>query len=249
MALFHLRRIAEADSILKDALPFARRVGNRWLVGWMLRLCAAASAAGGDFKASRDYVAEALRCYEALGSDLEIAWATVEELSWIEFRAGDSELALQHATNGLATFRALNHSRGVVNSLNLMSIYLVSLDCYCEARAIAHEALDIAREQHLDVQATYAIQHVGAIEALRPQGMVERGPAACIRAARVLGFVDARLAAMGSVRQESQSEDYVQMSAALRDTMGTDAVAKHMTAGATMTEEQAVEEALAMGSA
>jgi hypothetical protein len=54
---------------------------------------------------------------------------------------------------------------------------------------------------------------------------------------------------MGSVRQESQSEDYVQMSAALRDTMGTDAVAKHMTAGATMTEEQAVEEALAMGSA
>lgn len=67
-----------------------------------------------------------------------------------------------------------------------------------------------------------------------------------VRVARILGFVDARLAAMGSVREQVSEQIRGRVRALLRDALGTDAVAQLTTEGAAMTEEQAVEEALAI---
>ena len=74
----------------------------------------------------------------------------------------------------------------------------------------------------------------------------ERSPTAYVRAARILGFVDARLAALGSGRFTVQEQEYDRVLAVLRDAMGAELVANLMADGAAMTEDQAVEEALAV---
>jgi hypothetical protein len=71
-----------------------------------------------------------------------------------------------------------------------------------------------------------------------------------VRVARIYGFVDARLAAMGSARRWMDSPEqepyYHRALAVLRDALGDDTVAKLVAEGAAITEEQAVEEALTL---
>ncbi|MGB9652895.1 MAG: hypothetical protein WCB01_13930, partial [Candidatus Cybelea sp.] len=65
-------------------------------------------------------------------------------------------------------------------------------------------------------------------------------PAEYARAARTLGFVDARLAAMGSARMYIHELEYGRALASLRDALGPDRVALLMAEGAAMTEELVV---------
>jgi hypothetical protein len=71
-----------------------------------------------------------------------------------------------------------------------------------------------------------------------------------VRVARIYGFVDARLTAMGSARRwidnPEQEPYYHRALAVLRDALGDDTVAKLVAEGAAITEEQAVEEALTL---
>ena len=229
--------------MLQEALPLARSVGNRWLVGYLLRLFGSASASVGDIVAARGYIAEALQNYEAVDANLSIAWA-MGASGLVEFRAGNTELALRHATDALVIFRAFSSARAVVITLNSMAMYLVSLARCAEAEKRAHEALDLARAHHLDVHVANALQHLAAVATFRPRSAEERWPTVCVQSARVLGFIDARLAAMGSGREDGEQHEYDRALAVLREALGANAVAKLITEGAALTEEQAVEEAL-----
>ena len=239
-ALIYLGRVGEAKLVLQEALPLARSVGNRWLIALILRLFGFASTMDGDLVAARDYLVEALLYYEA-DSKFDIGF-TLKQLSTVEFRAGNAELALRHATEALATFRTSNHVRGVADTLYNIACYLLLSARYDEAETSAREALDLAREHHLDSLTACALQELAAITVLRPERGAELSPAAYAQAARILGFVDARLVAMGSPRPEGDQE-YDQALAVLRNALGAEAVAKLMAEGAAMTEEQAVGEA------
>ena len=241
-ALVSLGRIAEAKTLLQEALTSARVLGNRRLIACVLRNFGYASAVGGDCDAARDYVAEAVPIYEALGARMGAALA-LEDLGEFEFRAGNAELAFQLATSALATFRTVNHQRFVASVLSSLAMYLIALGRYDDAEERAHEALDLAREQQQDVLVAWTLQHLGAIAALRPHVSTERARDAYRHAARILGFVDARLEAIGSARMYIYEQGYDRALAALAAAIGPDAVASHMAEGAMMTEEQAVEEA------
>ena len=178
-----------------------------------------------------------------MGAKLKAAW-TIDDLGEYEFCAGNPELAVAHATEALATFREFNDMRGGAIILSNLAGYLVSLARYDEAQACAREALELAREHQLGAFAANALQNLAAIKALRPHNEGERTSPAGARAARILGFVDARLASMGSVRPYAPAQQYETMLGMLRDAMGSDGVARLMADGSTMTEEQAVEEAL-----
>ncbi len=242
-ALMCLGRVAEAKTLLHEALEAARRLGNRRLIAYTLRCLAYVDAVGGDVVAARGYVAQALPIYEAMGAKLKAAW-TIDDLGEYEFCAGNPELAVAHATEALATFREFNDMRGGAIILSNLAGYLVSLARYDEAQACAREALELAREHQLGAFAANALQNLAAIKALRPHNEGERTSPAGARAARILGFVDARLASMGSVRPYAPAQQYETMLGMLRDAMGSDGVARLMADGSTMTEEQAVEEAL-----
>lgn len=61
-----------------------------------------------------------------------------------------------------------------------------------------------------------------------------------------MGFADARIAQRGSVLRVDERPIYERTLTALREAIGAEAAAKLMAEGAAMTEEEAVEEALAL---
>ena len=241
-ALGDLGRVAEAKSVLQEALPLARSVGNRWLVGYMLRLCADQGIAERDLVTARSYIAGAIRQYEPMGTKLDDA-KIMGQLCVIEHYAGNAELALRHASTALATIRTLGQPRHTVIALNTMAMCLVALGRYEEGQASALEALDLASDRHLDGVAAEAILQLGKIAALRKAEVGEPRTAAYLRAGRLLGFVNAHL--MGSVRhQRDEQPEYDLALSVLRNALGADSVASLLTEGAAMTEEQAVALAL-----
>ncbi|MGA9019113.1 MAG: helix-turn-helix domain-containing protein [Candidatus Cybelea sp.] len=242
-ALVSLGRITEAKTLLQQALTGARMLGNRRLVACVLRNLGYASAVDGDCSAARDYVAEALPIYQALGASLGVALA-LDDLGEFEFRAGNAELAFRLATDALATFRAVNNERFVAFVLSSLSMYLIALGRYEDAEERACEALVLARQQQQDVLVAWTLLHLGAIAALRPHISTVREPATAYgQAARILGFVDVRLEAIGSAKLYLHEQEYNRVLAILRDAIGAGLVASLMADGGVMTEEQAVEEA------
>jgi predicted ATPase len=241
-ALVSLGRIEEATTLLRQALTSARMLGNRRLVACVLRNLGYASSVEGDCDAARDYVAEAVPMYEAIGASLSAALAR-DDLGECEFRAGNAELAFQLGTDALATFRAVDNQRFVSSVLSSLAAYLIALGRYDEAEERAREALALAREQQQDVLVAWTLQHLGAIAALRPHSGSYGAFDAYARAARILGFVDARLQAIGSAKMYIYEHGYERAVAGLREAIGTDAVTSFMAEGAAMTEQQAIAEA------
>lgn len=236
-ALASLGRVSEARAPLEAALAGARRIGNRRLVASVLRNLGYVSAIAGDLAAARDYVAEAVPIYESLGAELGAALAR-DDLGECEFRAGNAEAALEYATQALATFRRVNHLRFVAFVLSSIAMYLAALKRYDEAARRAAEALSLARELQQDVLTAWTLQHLGAIAAHRMSPACVRGIeiAACI-----LGFVDARLAQLGSARMYIHEQEYEGALRAVRETLGAAEAARLMAEGAEMSEEQIVE--------
>lgn len=242
-ALLETGRTAEAQLLLEEVLPVARNEGNRWLTGAILTVFAAIVMEAGDFDAARAYVAEALQGDD--GSKLSVGWRMLTLLA-IESRTGNVELALRYATDALEVFQAFNLARGVSYALNFMAEQQILLNRYDEATISARDAFNIAREHHFDAAGANALQHLAAIVALRPRDAAEPTTASYVRAARTLGFVNARLARiMGSGRRDrDQQPEYDRVLTVLHGALGSDVVAKLMVAGSAMTEEQAAEEAL-----
>jgi hypothetical protein len=164
-------------------------------------------------------------------------------LANIEFHAGDAELALKHATEGLAALRALDYTQHIAILLGNMSNNLVYLGRYDEAEALAREVLNLPSDRRADPDgATMAFQTIASVTALRLRDSSGHRREASMRAARLLSFVDAHgppLENQSSVERRLHGK----ISAALCDALGAGLVADLMAEGALMTQEQAVKEA------
>lgn len=243
-ALLYLGRISEAAQALQEGLPLARELHDEWLVGCMLRLASSVSAFEGNLGAARGALAEALRCYGNVKSKRDLAW-TLDDLSFIEMRAGNRELALRHSAEALDIFRRLNHARGIAITLRFRTSHLILSARYDEADASAREELTLAREHGLDVVLMYGLQQLAAIRALQSRDLSEPDLSVYAHAARIIGYVDSRLATMGSPRTDEE-KDYIQVLTLLHDTLGVDAVAEFMEEGKFMSEEHVIEVALTL---
>jgi predicted ATPase/ribosome-binding protein aMBF1 (putative translation factor) len=247
-ALMALGRSAEARPHLHQALSIARARHSRRLVAYIVRCLGWDSCVNtGDVVAARAYYAEALQIYDSLGAKLNYAFA-LNDLSECESVAGNVELALQFATEAVEPLRAFNETPLVAQALDNIALYLVLLDRYDEAETRAREALALALDyrresRHLEFLAAQALQHLAATKALRV-GPAQERRRFCSQSARILGFVDARLAALGSGRLNNQEQrEYDRVLAALGEAIGADSVAGLMADGAAMSEEEAVAEA------
>lgn len=250
-ALVGLGRIEEAQPFLQETLQNARDSGHLLLVAFVLRCLAYASAAEHNIVAARDYIAEALVIYQAEADKRDeahmtslLAWALID-LAEYELGAGNVEPALLCAIDVLGTARKCSPGRLVAATLNIMAICLVWLGRYDEAEKCAKEALDLEREGHWETMVSWSLQHLAAVAAFRPQPDEERMNDQYARTAKIVGFVDARLAALGSPRTPEMVPEYDRVLAVLCETLGADALRKFMASGAAMTQEQALEQASA----
>jgi len=241
-ALVFLGRSAEGEALLTQALAEARRLGARRLTSTVLRDLAVARHFAVDLAGARQYYAEALAIARGIGAEREAA-AVAMNLAEAEFRGGDAAAALQLADEALAVDRAFNATRMVANALSNMAAYLVALERYGGARTSAREGLAAARDTQFAVQVVFTLQHLAAIAALR-RDVAAPSREERARAARVLGYVDAQLAALEALREYTEQQECDKMLPALRDALGVDECAKLMAEGSTWSEDQAVAEAM-----
>lgn len=248
-AMMALGRSVEARPHLHQALAIARAQGSRRLIAYIVRCLGWDSSVNeGNVIAARAYYAEALQIYESLGAKLNAAF-TLNDLSECESVAGNVEVALRYATAAVDPLRAFNETPLVAQALDNIALYLVSLGRYDEAEARAREALALALDyrsesRHLEFLAAQAMQHLAATKALRENPDTDERRRHTSQAARLLGFVDARLAALDSGRLNNQEQrEYDRVLASLNASIGADAVAGLLIEGAGMTEAEAVAEA------
>jgi predicted ATPase len=240
-ALLYLGRTREARAALAEALPRARELGDRsrFTYAFLLRLSALASEH--DPAGARGQIAEALEIHKELAHVSSVAMALLD-LSECELSAGNLAAALERATESLAAAPAGNPFVRCT-ALYAVSQYQARLDRYDEAMRHAREALELAREYHFAVYVARCLGQIVTIEALckdAPQLSTE----VCGRTARVLGFVNARLTALGSARLPSVQPRYQRVFDRLQARLGGEALSERLAEGASLTEDLAVEDAL-----
>ena len=243
-ALMALGRVTDAIAILKEALVTEREFGSPGATADVLRNLAGACKQGGDFAAARGYYAEAHPLLEAADEKGNLAFLKLD-LAELALAEGDPELALRHGTETLAVAGDVNlNQRCVIYALTSVSASLIALGRYDEGEDCARKAIGFAREQQLGVLAAYALQNLAMAAALRAQSDARIAPSEYEKAARILGFVNARLTEGGSPR-EAADHAYDRLLAVLRKAIGADCVETFMTEGAMATEEVLLAEAMA----
>lgn len=249
-ALMDLGRMAEAEPALREVLARARSLtSHRRLLGHTLRYNAAASSLSADFDTARRYLDEATTIFDTLGVQIEAGPTIKCDLAHLELRAGNAELALRHAMEARQTLDALapyvyylSVQQSNSNVLSITSACLISLGRYDEAEARAREALDIPSGYQGAANFAYALQHLAAVAALRPEGTAEHKSGAYRLAAQLIGYVDARLADLKSPQEYQEERDRVAI--LLRDAIDVAQLARLTGDGARMTEDEATELAL-----
>lgn len=238
-ALVYLGRVAEGERLLTEALAAAYSLDARMLTGIVLEDLARARSLSNDLAGARARYAEAHAVYKGF-PDEQQAVNVATNLADAEFLAGNALTALTLTDEALTFDRALNNTRAIANDLCNMAAYLIALDRYDEARAYARDAVVLARDLQVQVLLTLSLQRLAVVAALRE---AEHGRDEKTRAARLLGYVDARLTALDVSREYTEQREYDRMMVALRDGLG-EALAKLMDEGRAWSEDQAVSEAM-----
>jgi predicted ATPase/transcriptional regulator with XRE-family HTH domain len=243
-ALAGLGRGSEAEVLLRKALSTARRLENQRLVAALLGELGTERSRTGDLPGARAFYGQALVNLRAIGGERQAAYIT-SNLAELEFVAGDPEAALRCAEHALASHRALGNDRSVAHCLCNIAAYLVALGRYDEGGARGVEALADARYVQAEPLTVWALQHLAAVLALRPKNGHESASRDSSQAARLLGFVDARAALLGLVRDRTEEHEYERLLAALRGASAATSLESYEADGAAWGEDEAVAQATA----
>jgi tetratricopeptide (TPR) repeat protein len=204
-ALALLGDTASGESMLNAALGNFRVRGKNRQVAAALQYLGLMHVSMGNVRQARSFFTEALAIFKATSGAERSAAHIALALAETEFRAGDPARALQLAAEALSLDRARNDESLVVFDLCNVSAYLIALDRLDEASATALEALSLARETHVDAGIIVALQHVAACAALPgANGSYENTGVA----ARLIGFVDCRIAQLDYRRDYTEQQEY-----------------------------------------
>lgn len=232
----------EAKSDLRAALDECNALGARRAVAAAFLYLAVLEVRNGDAELARRLFAEALTLFRKLGSSRPAAHVALN-LAELEFKGGNPDEALRLANEALEGDRALNDRDSVAYDLCNIAAYEGALSRWESSISHAREALTLARERGMSGAATWTIQHLAAVAALRPISATVPAIEQRRRAARLLGFVDARLAEYELHRDFTERREHEQILVAVREALGAQADAV-MAEGSTWSEADAYEESL-----
>jgi predicted ATPase len=239
-------RHEEGERVLRRALETFRELGVRREVGITLRLLGAARDFAGDFESSRALHAESLTVFKALGADRQIAM-TANNLAEVEFHAGNVEAAIRLISESLVQNRAGGGPRALAIDLANSAAYLWFVGRFDEARAQARECLSLARLHQLEITVAFVLQHLAAIALGAVAGEdAERRRETALRAAQLLGFVEERIAQLEAAREYTEEVELEAMLGQMRALLGPEVFEAAQQRGRSLTEDQAVSEALAL---
>lgn len=239
MGLSFLGKPAEGYAMLRQALESVRAAGLRNSEASILTNLGLVSSSMGDLESAKRFYVDAREIAKAAG--LEKGTAVVGAcLAELLFQTGDVVGALRSAEEALAYASSL--TAVAANLQHNMAAYLIRLDRFDEARARAREGIALVREVQADAKTD--LQHFAAISALRPGDDPQVTAEDRRRAARLLGYVDARIAALGTPRGFTEQQERDRIVAVLHAALGDDEMTDLLELGASLDEDQAVGEAL-----
>ncbi len=199
-----------------------------------------------DFAGARTAYTEALGLAHAVGAE-SLAASITTALSGNEYDAGDPEAALRLATDAVQAYRRLGPSvlPDLVACMAGIPKNLIALGRYEEARASALEAFELARGVGYPVVVATLLQQLAVLGLLTShlRGGATSAPFAA--AAHIFGFVDNCFAKHGIPKKYGLPE-YDKALELLRSAIGEQELTRLMTAGATMTEDEAIAQAQAL---
>jgi predicted ATPase/DNA-binding XRE family transcriptional regulator len=234
-ALMATGHVAEAEALFNDALARSRAGGYRWCTALLLQGLARISAGVGRIEESRAWYRASFAMLVELGDEFTATMVALN-LAEAEFEAGDALTALRLAEEVLA--RMLRRSKAL-GSLSNIPAYLIALDRHDEALPHAREMLRWYAGLPHHVRFLCALQHLLAAATLR---LPQSADAAAYRdAARVLGFLDAEFAALGSAREYTELQEYDRLLDRLRAALDGEDIARSMAAGGALTTVAAID--------
>jgi predicted ATPase/class 3 adenylate cyclase len=233
---------AEGMSLLEAALSEFRRLGSPRWIGAALNYLGILHLSAGDVGSCRPFFYEALGLLRSVDAARPAAHISLY-LAEAAFRDGDPVEAVQLVGEGLAAERALNDLDALVFPLCNLAAYLIALDRWDDATASAREALSLSLERQISAAVVWALHHLAAIAALRPNEDAAAAREDRRRAARLAGFVDARIIEIGTRSDFTELNEYARLKRALEDALGCEA-ARLIEEGKSWNEARAAEEAL-----
>ena len=189
-----------------------------------------------DFPAKRAVLEEALALARKHGLDRVIG-GTLTWISEMEFSAGDHRRAYEYGREAVQVAESSGSRELYATAILNFAFYAAAAGEFEQAREAAINGLRTARATWQHAQTTYAVQALALVAA---------GHRDYTRAARLIGFCDARDGTLHAPRQADQSEDLTHRAllAQLRQELGEEPYEHHAEAGRALSEEEAAEEAL-----
>ncbi len=236
MGFYLIRQDENAAALpyLQDALAVFREVGDERWTGRTLSDIATALWLTGEVAQAREMYAQALSAARSFGDDRELRRAAMN-MAESEFASGDAEGALKRAFEAGTIGNEKSHLvAGLITNIAAYELFLGKTD---DARVHARASLRMARDMQIMAQTFLCLQHLAGVAAR--DGDYKRS-------ARLLGRVGAFYVSINAKRELTEQITYDQTLALLREHVPEDELTMLMADGATMTEDQAIEEGLAI---
>ena len=255
-ALIFAGELDDGEAALQEALAICRRLGDERRVVATLNSLGTARRLRGDLDGARDLLRHALElCFIRDGDDgadgsdsrpdshsfrnlvrSEFALGDVllTNLAELEFALGDFERAVELAKQARGLVRHLKNRDEATPTDSNLAAYSIAAGRLDEAATYAREAVEQRDGQH-PFGLVVALEHLAVIAGL--SGEAER-------AAKLLGYTDARLRSMGLARQPTEGVGYERLRAVLATHLAANECDRRMADGAALSEEQAIELAL-----
>lgn len=241
-ALITLGRVTEGEKRLHSALTALQQHDAPKMRAWMLLALGMARFQSGDHAGAQSSCTEALTIAREFSFD-RVKRVALSNLAELKFDAGDTQTALELVDEALAiTHVDGGHKRK--KALANMAAYLLALGRYAQARSCAREALELCEAVRAGITLAYTQQHLAAIAALRSAESAAAASEDRSRSARLLGYVDARLTALGVLREVMEMKEYDMLVATLTESLGAGRIVKLMKEGRAWSKERAHAEAL-----
>ncbi|MBV8639624.1 MAG: hypothetical protein JO322_16210 [Candidatus Eremiobacteraeota bacterium] len=241
-SLILLAEYARGEALLNECIETAKRIGAQKLAVCELIALGSSGHLADDQARAESYFVEALELAQTAGAETLTAVAALNRAE-IEFRKGNAQAALHVAekarTEGLPRSREL-----AATGLSNMAAYLVVLERYAEARTLARDALTLSRDAQAEVGAAFCLQHLAAVATHRLTAESSDLSDHATRAARLLGYVDARLECLEARREFTEQFEYDEILRSLRHELELADLVKAMGEGRAWNDERAITEAL-----
>jgi len=190
----------------------------------------------GDFERAAEIHEQALTAATRHGAEYALIHTHLC-LADLEFQRDAFQQAVTRAEQALILVDAKHTAQLAANLRLNLAIYRVALGQYDGAANDLVEALALLRTAHDSSQTAIALQHVALIAAMA--GKVSQ-------AARLAGYVDSFVSANSMERQATEALGRERLAQSLRAQLSEETYRTLARAGALLSEEQAIEEALAL---